>query len=34
MIPVERERVLHLWQLLIAGDLDSVMAEPWKPGYR
>ena len=34
MIPVERERVLFLWRQLIAGDLDAVMSEPWRPGYR
>ena len=34
MIPVERERVLHLWERLIEGHLDAVMAEPWRSGYR
>lgn len=33
MIPVSRERVLQLWLRLIAGELDSLLSEPWKLGY-
>ena len=33
MIPVPKERVLELWRRLIAGDIDSLLDEPWKPGY-
>jgi hypothetical protein len=33
MIPVSKERVLELWRRLIDGDIDSLLAEPWKPGY-
>jgi len=33
MIPVPKERVLELWKRLIAGDIDSLLKEPWKPGY-
>ena len=33
MIPVERAKVLELWGLLIAGQMDAILREPWKPGY-
>jgi len=33
MIPVPKERVLELWKKLIRGDIASIGAEPWKPGY-
>lgn len=33
MIPVPRDRVLELWRRLIAGDIDGLKTEPWKPGY-
>ena len=34
MIHVPRARVLDLWRRLIAGDIDGLRAEPWKPGYK
>lgn len=33
MVPVGRAKVLELWGLLIAGQLDAIWREPWKPGY-
>lgn len=33
MVPIRKERVLQLWRRLIDGDIDSLMAEPWKSGY-
>jgi hypothetical protein len=33
MIPVPKERVLDLWRRLINGDIDGLLAEPWKAGY-
>ena len=33
MIPVPKERVIDLWKRLIDGDIEALMAEPWKPGY-
>jgi hypothetical protein len=33
LIPVQRERVLELWRRLIMGDLQGILAEPWKSGY-
>ncbi|MEW6159491.1 MAG: hypothetical protein AB1813_18845 [Verrucomicrobiota bacterium] len=33
MIPVPKERVIELWKKLIAGDINQVLSEPWKPGY-
>ena len=33
MFPVSKERVLQLWLRLIEGDIDGVLAEPWKAGY-
>jgi hypothetical protein len=33
MIPVPKERVLDLWKRLIAGDIEGLLMEPWKPGY-
>lgn len=28
-----RDKVLALWQALALGDIQTVMAEPWAPGY-
>jgi hypothetical protein len=33
MKPVSKDRVLELWRRLIAGDIDGLLAEPWKLGY-
>jgi hypothetical protein len=33
MIPVSKDRVLELWRLLAAGDIDTLLKEPWRPGY-
>lgn len=33
MIPVSREKMIDLWQRLIAGDVDSLLREPWHKGY-
>ena len=33
MFPVPKERVLQLWRCLIEGDIDGLLALPWKPGY-
>ena len=33
MLPVPKERVLELWKRLVFGDIQGVLAEPWKPGY-
>jgi len=33
MMPVAKELVLELWKRLIDGDIDSLLKEPWKPGY-
>lgn len=33
MIPVSKERVLELWRLLAAGDIEAILKEPWRPGY-
>jgi hypothetical protein len=33
MIPVSKDRVLELWRLLAAGDIDTIRKEPWRPGY-
>jgi hypothetical protein len=33
MESVPKERVLQLWRRLIEGDIDGLLAEPWKPGY-
>lgn len=33
MFPVSKARVLVLWRRLVAGDIDGLLAEPWKPGY-
>jgi hypothetical protein len=33
MIPVPKERVLELWKRLIEGKIDSLLNEPWNPGY-
>lgn len=33
MNQVPRERVLELWKRLIAGEIDGLLAESWKPGY-
>lgn len=29
----DRQKILSLWQSLAAGDIDTVMAEPWAEGY-
>ncbi len=34
MIPIPKERVLELWRRLINGDIDSLLSEPWEPGYK
>jgi hypothetical protein len=34
MMPVSKERVLELWRRLIDGDIDGLLSEPWKAGYR
>lgn len=34
MIPVAKDRVIDLWRRLIDGDIDGILAEPWKAGYR
>ncbi len=33
MFPVSKEYVLQIWRRLIEGDIDGLLAEPWKPGY-
>jgi hypothetical protein len=33
MIPVARERILDLWRRLAVGDIESILQEPWRPGY-
>jgi len=33
MIPVSKDRVIELWKRLIGGDINGLLAEPWKPGY-
>jgi hypothetical protein len=33
MIPVQKERVIVLWNRLIAGDISGLQAEPWIMGY-
>lgn len=33
MFPVSKERVIELWLRLIAGDIEGLLGEPWKPGY-
>jgi hypothetical protein len=30
---VERGRILRLWTVLADGDLATIEAEPWLPGY-
>jgi len=34
MFPVPRDTVLRLWRQLVSGNIDGVLSEPWKPGYR
>lgn len=34
MIPVPKPKVVHLWRALATGDMDTVLKEPWIPGYR
>ena len=34
MIPVPKEGVLDLWKRLIAGDIEGLLSEPWRTGYR
>ena len=33
MIPVPKKRTIQLWIRLAEGDIDGLLAEPWKPGY-
>jgi hypothetical protein len=33
MILVSKERVLQLWNKLIAGEIDQLLKEPWHQGY-
>ena len=33
MKSVPKERVVELWKLLIAGDLDAIRSDLWIPGY-
>ncbi len=33
MIPVQKELVLELWNRLIHGEIEGLLAEPWTPGY-
>jgi len=33
MISVPKERAIQLWIRLVAGDIDGLLTEPWKPGY-
>ncbi|MGK3969344.1 hypothetical protein WMF38_34850 [Sorangium sp. So ce118] len=33
MMPVTKERALELWRRLINGNIDSLLAEAWIPGY-
>lgn len=32
MLSVPKEQVLDMWRKVAAGDIDSVLAEPWQPG--
>lgn len=34
MMPVSKERVLELWKRLVDGDIDGLLNEPWKIGYK
>jgi hypothetical protein len=34
MMPVPKEHVLELWKRLVDGDIDGLLKEPWKPGYK
>jgi len=33
MPELSRERVLELWQMLAAGDIESISSQPWLDGY-
>jgi hypothetical protein len=33
MIPITKETVLDLWTRLARGEIESILSEPWKPGY-
>lgn len=33
MFPVSKEQVLAFWRRLVEGDIDGLLAEPWKQGY-
>ena len=33
MTNVTSKRALELWHRLSVGDLDTIFAEPWEPGY-
>ena len=34
MRDVPDAKIIELWSLLAVGDLEKVMSEPWKPGYK
>jgi len=34
MIPVPKERVLELWLGLVGGDIEGLLSEDWKSGYK
>jgi len=34
MAPVSKDKVLQLWGMLIEGQIDRVLTEPWKSGYQ
>lgn len=29
----DQRKILSIWKALASGDIDSIMAEPWAPGY-
>jgi len=33
MTNVPKARVLELWMRLIEGDIETLVGEPWLPGY-
>ena len=34
LTPVAKARVLEYWRRLIAGEIEQLLAEPWRPGYQ
>src|SRR5688572_14247475 len=34
MISIPKGKVIVMWKKLIAGDIDGLLQEPWKPGFR